>query len=416
MKSKELRAKRAKLIEDARALTTGDTMTAEQAAQFDAMMAEADQIKAQIDRIERAEDAERTLAQGVANRADDNGTSPDEQEDEERRHKRVFASWLLGGINSLTGEDRDYVVKRMSAAQSQFKNDANGTGTGPAGGYLVPPAFSDQLLVALKDYFSALDLFDEVATATGADLPWPTNDDTSRRARIIGENSQIGQSPMTFGQSVLKAFLYATDAVLAPWTLMADSFIDLDAFITTALGTAFGRTLADDLTNGTGNGMPMGVATAAAAGPTSAGDAIAFEDIMELKHSVNRAYRTGAVFMMNDNTVKSLALLKDNEGRPLWIPSLQVDCPDVLAGFPIAVNESMVDVAAGSAPILFGNMKNYKFRVTKQVSIVRLNERYADYLQTGFFGYARFGGGLPSAAEPIKKLVMKAAAAPEAGG
>ncbi|MFT8944410.1 MAG: phage major capsid protein [Acetobacter pasteurianus] len=416
MKSKELRAKRAKLVEDARALTNGDTMTAEQAAQFDAMMAEADQMKAQIDRIERAEDAERTLAQGVANRADDNGTSPDEQEDEERRHKRVFASWLLGGINSLTGEDRDYVVKRMSAAQSQFKNDANGTGTGPAGGYLVPPAFSDQLLVALKDYFSALDLFDEVATATGADLPWPTNDDTSRRARIIGENNQIGQAPMLFGQSVLKAFLYATDAVLVPWTLMEDSFIDLDAFITTALGTAFGRTLADDLTNGTGNGMPMGVATAAAAGPTSVGDAIAFEDIMELKHSVNRAYRTGAVFMMNDNTVKSLALLKDNEGRPLWIPSLQVDCPDVLAGFPIAVNESMVDVAAGSAPILFGNMKNYKFRVTKQVSIVRLNERYADYLQTGFFGYARFGGGLPSAAQPIKKLVMKAAAAPEAGG
>lgn len=416
MKSKELRAKRAKLIEDARALTTGDTMTAEQAAQFDAMMAEADQIKAQIDRIERAEDAERTLAQGVANRADDNGTSPDEQEDEERRHKRVFASWLLGGINSLTGEDRDYVVKRMSAAQSQFKNDANGTGTGPAGGYLVPPAFSDQLLVALKDYFSALDLFDEVATATGADLPWPTNDDTSRRARIIGENNQIGQAPMLFGQSVLKAFLYATDAVLVPWTLMEDSFIDLDAFITTALGTAFGRTLADDLTNGTGNGMPMGVATAAAAGPTSVGDTIAFEDIMELKHSVNRAYRTGAVFMMNDNTVKSLALLKDNEGRPLWIPSLQVDCPDVLAGFPIAVNESMADVAEGSAPILFGNMKNYKFRVTKQVSIVRLNERYADFLQTGFFGYARFGGGLPSAAQPIKKLVMKAAAASKAGG
>lgn len=416
MKSKELRAKRAKLIEDARALTTGDTMTAEQAAQFDAMMAEADQIKAQIDRIERAEDAERTLAQGVANRADDNGTSPDEQEDEERRHKRVFASWLLGGINSLTGEDRDYVVKRMSAAQSQFKNDANGTGTGPAGGYLVPPAFSDQLLVALKDYFSALDLFDEVATATGADLPWPTNDDTSRRARIIGENNQIGQAPMLFGQSVLKAFLYATDAVLVPWTLMEDSFIDLDAFITTALGTAFGRTLADDLTNGTGNGMPMGVATAAAAGPTSVGDTIAFEDIMELKHSVNRAYRTGAVFMMNDNTVKSLALLKDNEGRPLWIPSLQVDCPDVLAGFPIAVNESMADVGAGNAPILFGNMKNYKFRVTKQVSIVRLNERYADFLQTGFFGYARFGGGLPSAAQPIKKLVMKAAAAPKAGG
>lgn len=412
MKSKELRAKRAKLIEDARALTTADTMTEEQATQFDTMMAEADRIKAQIDRIERAENAERTLAEGVAARAAAHGVGTDEQEEAELRQQRVFGAWLRGGINTLSGEDRDYAIQCMTDARSQFKNDTNGTATGPAGGYLVPPAFSGQLLVSLKDYFSSLDLFDEISTGTGADLPWPTNDDTGRRARIIGENTQIGQSDIKFGQSSIKAFLYATDAVLVPWTLMQDSFIDLNAFISSALVTAFGRTLADDLTIGTGNGMPTGVLTAAAVGPTSTGNAIAYDDIMELKHSVNRAYRNGSVFMMNDNTVKSLAKLKDNQGRPLWVPSLTADCPDVLAGFPIAVNESMPDIAPGASPMMFGNMKNYKFRMVKQVSVVRLDERYADYLQTAFFGYARFGGGLPSAASPIQKLVMK----PAAGG
>ncbi|MFT8795169.1 MAG: phage major capsid protein [Acetobacter orientalis] len=410
MKSKELRAKRAKLIDDARALANGESMTAEQATQFDAMMAEADQLKGQIDRIEKAENAQKALAQGIAARAEETSSSLDEQESNENQHERVFTAWLRGGIDALAGEDRTFALQRVQAYQANFRNDGGmGTTTGPAGGYLVPPAFADQLLVALKDYFTALNLFDQITGGTGADLPWPTNDDTSRRAKIIGENQQVGQGNMTFGQVSLKAFLYATDAILVPWTLMQDSFMDMDGFIRAAIATAFGRTLADDLTNGTGVGMPQGVLTAAAAGPTAKGDALVYDDFVELIHSVNRAYRAGSVFMMNDNTTKALHLLKDNEGRPLWVPNLVAGMPDTFAGYPVEVNESMPDIAKGTTPILFGNLKNYKFRMVNQVSVVRLNERYADYLQTGFFGYARFGGGLPSVGQPIKKLAMPAA-------
>ncbi|MFT9063291.1 MAG: phage major capsid protein [Acetobacter persici] len=411
MTSKELRAKRAKLIEDARALTNGESMTAEQVTQFDAMMGEASQIMDQITRMEQADNAARTLAEGIAARAEAGGVSADQQESEERQQERVFVAWLRGGIEALSGEDRAFAMRRVQAYQASFQNAGDmGTATGPGGGYLVPPAFAGQLLVALKDYFTALNLFDMIETSTGADLPWPTNDDTARRAKIIGENQQISTGDMQFGQVSLKAFLYATDAILVPWTLFQDSFMDLDGFIRNAIATAFGRTLADDLTTGTGVGMPQGVLTGAAAGPTSKGSDLIYDDFVELIHSVDRAYRTGATFMMNDNTTKALHLLKDQIGRPLWVPSLIAGMPDTFAGYPVTVNESMPDIAAGATPILFGNLKNYKFRMVKQVSVVRLNERYADYLQTGYFGYARFGGGLPTAAAPLKKLVMAAKA------
>lgn len=411
MKSKELRAKRAKLIEDARALANGDTMTAEQATQFDAMMAEAEQMMGHITRIEQSENAAKTLAEGIAARAEDGGISPDQQETEERQHARVFTSWLRGGIDALHGPDRTLAMNRVMASQQSFKNDGSmGTSTPAGGGFLVPPAFADQLLVALKAYFTGLDEFDDITTGTGADLPWPTNDDTSRRAKIVGENTPVGNGGMNFGNSILKVFLYATDAILVPWTLMQDSFIDLDSYIRTCLGTAFGRTLADHLTTGTGDGMPLGVLTAAAAGPTSKAADISYDDLQELIYSVDRAYRSGAKFMCNDETTKQFALLKDTIGRPLWVPSLTSGVPDTLCGYPVVPNDSMPDPTAGATPLLFGNLKNYKFRTTKAVSIVRLNERYADALQTGYFGYARFGGGLPTAGRPLKKLVMSAAA------
>lgn len=140
------------------------------------------------------------------------GVSADQQESEEKQQERVFVAWLRGGIDVLNREDRMFAMKRVQAYQDSFKNDI-GTGTG--GSYLVPPAFSGQLLVTLKEYFTALNLFDMIETSTGADLPWPTNDDTARRAKIIGENQQINKGDMQFGQISLQAFLYATDPMMS---------------------------------------------------------------------------------------------------------------------------------------------------------------------------------------------------------
>ncbi len=401
----ELRKMRAKLISDARALVDGRTPTAEENTRFDSMMDEAMRIKAQIDRIEAAHAAEAELAQNTAQRSEVAGISAAQQEDEDRRSLRVFTAYLRDGMNGVAAEDREFAMRNVMSPIS----NAQGTTPGSAGGYLVPPEFSRQLLVGLKSYFSALNYFTELSTATGADISWPTNDDTSRRAKIIAENTQIGTGNITFGQVALKAYQYATDAILVPYNLMQDSFLDLDSFIRSALVTSFGRTLADDLTFGSGTSQPTGVLTAAADGPKAAAAALAYDDFVELVHSVDPAYRQGGVLMMNDNTIKSLAKLKDTTGRPLWVPAITEGAADMVYGRPVVINQSMPDVAPGKSPVLFGNMKNYIYRVVKDVSIVRLNERYADYLQVGFFGYGRFGGGLPSAAQPIKKLTMPAA-------
>lgn len=414
MRSKELRAKRAKLISDASALINGETVTAEQNTQFDAMMTKADELKARIDRIEAAELAEAELAGQIAARGEDEGRGADEQRDRETQEVRVFGAWLRGGMDSLAGEDRLFAARQAQLGM-EFRIDhsnpraAQSTQTGQAGGYLVPPLFSDQLLIALKAYFTALDLFDEITTATGAALPWPTNDDTASRAKIIGENTTIGTSDLKFGISNVLAYLYATDAVLVPWTLMQDSFLDMDAFLRNALATRFGRSLADDLTNGTGTNMPQGVCTAAGVGATTAEVAIGYDDVIDLIHSVDPAYRQGASFMFNDGTLKVLRKLKDNEGRPLWSPSVVSGAPDTFAGYALNINQSMADVAAGNKAMLFGNFKSYKFRNVKGMSVVRLNERYADSLQTAFFGYGRYGGGLPGAGAAIKALQTGAA-------
>src|SRR3954467_7836904 len=68
MKSRELRARRAKLIEDARALIGDKYCSAEETMKFEKMMAEADRLKGQIDRVERVETEEHEMLEVLTQR------------------------------------------------------------------------------------------------------------------------------------------------------------------------------------------------------------------------------------------------------------------------------------------------------------------------------------------------------------
>jgi HK97 family phage major capsid protein len=50
-------------------------------------------------------------------------------------------------------------------------------------------------------------------------------------------------------------------------------------------------------------------------------------------------------------------------------------------------------MGASAKPILFGDLEqSYMLRTDGQTSILRLNERYADTLEVGFYLWSRIGG------------------------
>jgi HK97 family phage major capsid protein len=65
---------------------------------------------------------------------------------------------------------------------------------------------------------------------------------------------------------------------------------------------------------------------------------------------------------------------------------------------------------ANATPIMFGDLqKAYLLRTDGQPSILRLNERFADTLEVGFFLYSRIGGvSLNAGVNPIVKLQQAA--------
>lgn len=287
---------------------------------------------------------------------------------------------------------------------------AQSVGTTTEGGFTVP----DEMMAALEESLLAWGGMRQVAsiitTATGADMPVPMVNDTSQKGAILAENTAASDQDLVFAQKVFKAYKYSSKVVKCSVELMQDSSINLPQFLGSALGTRIGRITNDHFTTGDGSSKPGGILTRAGnSSITSAsGTSLVFGEPLALLHSVDPAYRTGASFMAHDSTVLKLRSMVDGQSRPVWEPALQLGQPGTLYGYPVVTNQSMPEFALSAKALIFGQLSKYVIRDVQGITILRLDERYAEAHQVAFLGFARHDGDLLDAGtDPVKYLTMK---------
>ncbi len=407
IKAKQLREKRAKLVEDARAIMDKADLGADDEARFDELMAEADKLKAEIDRLERLADAEHDLSERVYQRAGREDITTGEAQRDMEVENEVFNAWLAGGMSMLSDEQRQ-IMGRFQANSNDLRRiqNAQSTGANTGGGYLVPDDFRALLEKVMKEFGGMRSVATILPTATGGTLLMPTTDDTSNKGAILGENTQVSEQDVTFGQVSLDAYMYTSKLVRVSLQLLQDSAINLQSLLASLLGERIARIVNEHCTIGTGTDQPDGIVTASTLGKTGAAgqvDSVTTDDLVDLEHSIDPAYRRGAKWMFADSTLKVLKKLKDADGRFLWLPGLATREPDTILSYPFTVNQDVPAMAAGAKSILFGALHKYIIRDVLGIHMMRLNERYADYLQVGFMAFSRHDGELLDAgAHPVK--------------
>ncbi len=408
--SRELREKRARIIEQMReAVKLAEEARAkgESAADYDRQFekAEGDEraLSKQIAALERIEEEEKRAAGEHISDLERRGELPDKGKKLEYRD--AFKVWFTQGNEALTPEMR-VLMSEKRGTNTQV------VGTTTLGGYFVPEGFIPQIETALKDYsgiFQAADIF---RTASGNPLPMPTEDDTSTEATLTAEAASITVQDLTIGQKMFDAYSYKTQMKLS-WELMQDSAFDMDQHTRDTFGPRFGRAMNTSCTTGTGSSQPNGVVTASTLGKTAASaTAITFAEILDLKHSVDPAYRMGpkSGFMLHDSVLLALKKLSigSSDARPLWQPSYREGQPDTIDGSRYWINQGMDStIDASSKVVLYGDFSKYRIRLVQELLIIRLNERYADNGLVGFIGFMRWDGECVNTAA-IKHLITAA--------
>jgi HK97 family phage major capsid protein len=414
---RELEEKRNKLVADMRTLVTlAETkegpdqgeMNAEQNTQFNAMDDEMEKISAQIERRRKVEAAERLLAESTNKSAppalENRARNPMTAEARKAGEIKAFEQWIRFGFEGLNPEQRAIMATRRStitASELPEEVRAQAVGSGAGGGFLVPQGFSEELEKALKAFGGIREVARLFPTPTGNDIPWPTVDDTMNVGELLAENIAAASQDVAFGQVILKAFKYSSKLVLVSMELLQDSFFDVGTILRDLLAERIGRITNTHFTTGTGSGQPQGVVTGATLGKTGIvgqTTAIIYDDLVDLEHSVDPLYRPGSSYMMADSSLKVIKKLKDTAGRPIWQPGLSASLQtgqesfNSINGYPYQINQDMAVMAANAKSILFGNFSKYVVRDVREFTLLRLQERYAEFGQVGFLAFTRCDG------------------------
>jgi HK97 family phage major capsid protein len=279
------------------------------------------------------------------------------------------------------------------------------------GGFTTADATMRALEMALLAYGGMRLVSTVFRTDTGGPLPFPTTNDTANKGEIIAENTTFNELEMTFGQLVIDAWKYTSKYIKASVEFLQDTSINPAEFIGNALGVRIARITNDHFTTGTGSSQPNGIVTAAtSSGITFSGTAtVTADNLTDVIHSVDPAYRNNGRWMFHDGGLKMIKKVKilqysgDTVGAPLWIPGLTTGQPDRILGYEYTVNQSMTTPATAVKSILFGDFSKYQIRDVRDVTLLRLEERFAEFGQVAFLAFSRHDGDLLDAGtNPVK--------------
>ena len=384
---------------------TPEARASEVEREFDAMMADHDKLAAKVERLQKVEAALRAGDSVDLDRRPtfEDRSAPAVDEGFKMDYRAAFAEMIAAGGDAFVDTEVRNVLR---------ENRAQVGSTDSAGGYTVPTelaTFIEKAMIATGPMYDRT-LFTVINSADGRQFNIPTVDDTAVTAVAHTEGTQPtddGGKDATFGQKTLNAFAFNTEWVRWSAELNADSVFNMESLLGRLLGERMGRIANAKLTTGSGSSDVEGIVTNSAAGVTAASaTAVTADEIIDLVHSVDPAYRQSpnAAIMMNDSTLKAIRKLKDGNGNYLWqMGDFQIGTPQNILGYPVVVNQDMASIATGNKTILFGDMSRFYVRKVGQPSLYVARERFAP--DFGILGYIRLDGCLSDTAA-VKHLVQ----------
>ncbi len=446
----DLQLKKGQLAKDAGEIISSahadgrDALRQDETDKFNAIHTDIEALTSQIKILQRQDEVERSLGEPSQRKSDPNPIAESRSESQLSRGNRdqqdAIRGWFLAGApshgavpaqyreaarrvglnldnksmtfrlggNALQGRHRDDILRWEQSHAEEVRANAGPQNSTSSGGYSIQDAAMREVEVALLS-FGAMRRAGctIIRTDTGGPLPIPTVNDSTNVGHLVTEGTTIVTTDVTFAQLVLDAWKYTSDKVLVSTELMQDNSVNLPMLLGRILGERIGRATNVAFTTGTGTGQPNGIVNAATFTQLATGSSssLSLTNLVNLYHSVDPSYRDGAKWMFNDSTLAKIKLLVDSQSRPLWLPGLVDRAPDTLLGSPYVINQDMAAVTSTGKSVLFGDFSKYWIRDVRDVTLLRLDERFAEFLQVAFLAFMRTDGDLLDAGtHPVKGI------------
>ncbi len=345
-----------------------------------------------VDRISQALDAQKKALDGILLRQARPALGRPEALTVKSEHASAFEAYVR------SGDDR--MLRSMEQKAMSY-------GSGQDGGYLVPEELETEIGKRLAA-ISPIRSIASVRQVSSAVLKKPF----AVSGPAVGWVGETAARPQTASSTLAElqfptAELYAMPAATA--SLLEDSAVDLDRWISAEIETAFAEQEGTAFVTGDGTNKPKGFLDYTLVAETSwawtkigyvatgVDGALPASDpsdiLIDLVYALKAGYRQNANWVMNRKTQAAIRKLKDDDGNYLWQPPAMPGARAMLMGFPLVEAEDMPDIASDETPIAFGDFAR-GYLVVDRTGVRVLRDPYSAKPYVLFYTTKRVGGGV----------------------
>lgn len=359
--------------------------TPEEKERFDALEAKVKALKETIDAQQRRTAATATDPDPAA--AGGEGGESEEEKKKAENEERAFGNYIRGIVETR--------------AEVNMTEGANGA--------VIPTTVANKIIEMVYDISPIVKLASRYVVAGNLVIPYYDEKAQKITVAYADEFSELESTSGKFASIELKDFLAGALTKVSK-TLLRKSKFNLTAFVTRKMAEDIVRWLEREVLMGTKDkitGMDVGVTQIVT---TEAVGAITADELIDTQDEVPDIFQENAIWIMNRKTRKAIRKLKDNDKNYLLNRDLTAKWGYTLLGKDVYTTDSVPAMVNGKTAVFYGDMSGLAVKISEEMNIQVLREKYATQHAIGVVGYIAADAKVEHT-QKLSKLVMKAEAA-----
>lgn len=331
--------------------------TEEEKAQFEALEAEVNKLKETIDAAKRR-------AEAGAQNQEPSDTPEDEEKQKAENEERAFANYLRGIVET-----------RADVNMTEGDNGAT-----------IPTTVANKIIEMVYDISPIIKLSTRYTVAGNLVIPYYDEKSQKITVAYADEFTELESTSGKFTSIELKDFLAGALTKVSK-SLLRKSKFNLTAFVTRKMAEDIAKWLEKEVLMGTEGkitGMDAGVTQAVT---TAAAGKITADELIDTQDEVPDIFQAKAIWIMNRKTRTTIRKLKDNDGNYLLNRDLSAKWGYTLLGKDVYTTDSVPAMVAGKTAVFYGDMSGLAVKISEEMNIQVLREKYATQHAIGVVGY-----------------------------
>ena len=274
-------------------------------------------------------------------------------------------------------------------------------------GAVIPSSIANKIIKKVYDISPIYQLATRYNVGGTLNIPYYDESTQSITMAYATEFTELESTSGKFASIELKGFLAGVLTKVSK-SLINNSQFAIVPFVVNAMADSIHRWVERELLNGTTDKV-AGLSTVTLKVDAASATAITADELIDVQELIPDVYQGQAIWVMNKATRTAIRKLKDGQGNYLLNRDVSARWGYTLLGKDVYTSDNMDTMAAGKTAIYYGDMSGLAVKLSEDVNIEVLREKFATQHAVGVVGWIEIDSKVENA-QKIAKLVMKAQA------